>query len=457
MPYKSRKDVWRNKLRLNSINKISFKGEFVYDIGASTPAASKKGIECDSFGRPIGEKAIGVVNTKENHFKNSAEFVEMLADRVAEDYKNLDKKGLECLTIFAPGSTIGNKVIKTPNLKDANGNPLTNIDFSQLKKLLQERNVPIAENFKIKLFQDSVGIALSAFEKMFNPQIKDKFIYPGAFHSVISTGGGCGISQILIPDKKRALIIGAGSNYFADETKASRVSDEGASVKATLKEFAKVMGFNPQESEKIVNSGVGQLIQYTDVTVGNKPATKELAKLLEDSGKYIVTESDKEINLKIKPEFTNLHKKAKFKAINKYAGAIARFLPIKLAEGLNKLVLTGPFAFGLNESMKKENTSLPKLILENFKKYNNDEYASIMKEYNFEIICDKPNFEMNDNTECSRLLHFTETCGDRRNWVEVKIKKYQKAMMNENMQATSILKTVKIIISKIVKAIKNMI
>lgn len=432
-------------MRLTTINdRTRFKGEFILDIGASTPDASCKMKECDEFGRELNMTKTVVNEAQTGYFESTDHFVKSIGDRVGDFYQNLDGKGLSRLTVLLPGATHSDKCIRTPNLKDSTGTGLIDIDFSTLKAYLLKKGVKINKDCDIKILQDSTGMGLSVFKKMAINELKDKnqkFLEPGTSHTVVMTGGGCGIAQIQVFDKGQVLVQGSGSNFLSEAGKTLRISDMGASVKATLEEFSKYIGIPEKDTKDVVNSGVGELVINEEVTLKKTAANEKLKKVLEKTNKYIIENSAEKISLKIKPEFINDFQFARIESINKYATALARFIPMRLVEGVNNLIVTGPFAFAIDDCLKENyHSSIEKLIHQKFTPYNTDEYKAMMATNQFKIICDKTKFAVSNNTDCSETLRFTRTMGERRNWLMVDLNGFKKFLTKGAQVAKKVVK-----------------
>lgn len=424
-------------------NCISFRGQVVVDIGASTPAGSCKIVECDDEGHILNKIKTTVNNQKSTFFDSKESFVESVAERIAVFYKNIDGKGLSELTILLPGSTYGEECLRTPNLKDKDSYGLTDIDFSKMKTLLVQKGIKINEQLKPKILQDSMGIGLSVFNKMMindlsSQDVGKRMLLPGKNYTVIMTGGGCGIAQINclgLENGQYATITGAGSNYLSDADKSVRVSDIGASVKATLGEFCNRLSFNEKISGEVIDAGFGELILNDNFMLKRGSNSEKLMHALSQTGKYDIKQKGDEIYFQVKPEALKMFDKARVKTIGKYARAIARFLPGKLAEGINGLILTGPFAFAIDDCLReKYDSSISETIMDEFTPFNSDEYKSVMDHYGFSIICDKAKFAVSDNTDCSEVLNFAKFFGERRNSTSINITKYGEYLLEKAAQ-----------------------
>ncbi len=414
--------------------KFNFRGQGVTDSGASVEESSFKIASANNQGIII-KKAKTTINTPGKlTFENSKDYVTRSVSKFAKHYYESDPKtGLTRLTMFAPGYVFKNEVVETPNLKGKDGKALSSISFKDVRKMLLAQGIKVAKNFKFLVLQDSMGIGLSTVRNMVaNDAIAgtEKMLTPGKNYCVMMTGGGCGIAQIETLSSGQILVKGAGSNYLSSTKESLRVSDEGASVKAVLKEFgAHLFPENEKIRTELVKGGIGQIVQFEKVSVEATSKSQKLMNELAKTGKYILTHDKKANNItfEIKPEFIKEFKTARDYSIRKYAHAIARFLPNRLAEGPNGLIITGPFAFGLDECLRKNSqTTLPDLIKEEFRTFATKEYLNIMKKHNFKIICDKAKFGVTDNTDCADILNYIKTCGDRRNSLTINIKAYKK-------------------------------
>lgn len=424
-----------NFMLISKINSnFNFRGQGVTDSGASVEESSFKIASANNQGIII-KKAKTTINTPGKlTFENSKDYVTRSVSKFAQNYYESDPKtGLTRLTMFAPGYVYKDEIVETPNLKGKDGKALSSISFANVKKMLLAQKIKLAKNFKFLVLQDSMGIGLSTIRNMVANDAKagtEKMLTPGKNYCVMMTGGGCGIAQIEALTDGKILVKGAGSNYLSSAKQSLRVSDEGASVKAVLKEFgAHLFPENEKVGEELVQAGIGQIVQSEKVSVEANTKSQKLMDALAKTGKYILTHDKKTNNItfEIKPEFSKEFKTARDYSIRKYAHAIARFLPNRLAEGPNGLIITGPFAFGLDDCLKKNSsTTLPDLIKEEFRTFATKEYLNIMKKHNFKIICDREHFGVTDNTDCAEILNYVRTCGDRRNSLTVNLKAYKK-------------------------------
>lgn len=419
-------------MRIAKKNYMSFTGGVGFDIGASVPPASGKVVECDKNGNVLAKVKTTVNKPDATHFENSNQFKNLVADRIAENYKNLDGEGFEELTVFMPGSTHADTCIRTPNLKDGAGDSLTHIDYSNMGSLLAQRNVPIQQNFKMNILQDSMGIGGSTFKKIVQNDLllpaEKQLLFPGAVYDVMMTGGGCGIANIQrLGDN--VIISGCGSDVLTDSGKSIRVSDIGASVKASLGEFSKWFGMSEKISREVVNAGIGQVIFNNEFSVENNPSAQKLKSALTQTGKYNIKEVGDNLSFSVKHPYMEKFDIARFESIRNYASAIARYLPQRVALQPNGLIITGPFAFAMDDCLKDVyNTSLPNAIERCFVPYSSEEYRDKIEANNFKIICDKTKFAVKDNTDCMDVLKHVEFSGARKNIMSLSYEKYMKVL-----------------------------
>lgn len=455
----------------------NFQHKILIDIGASNPKGTLKISAISDMGNIIlrENSPNSYLNNTVKGFNGSKDFVNKLYKVIQRTYNRVLLKNesgefplsakdmlLSGVAIFVPGTTFtsgdNSSIISfMPNLKDKKGNSLTNIDFADYKEDLIQRN----NNKNIKINQDDFkfvvtkdlggsGVALARL------MAKKKMLKEGDYIMGVMTGGGFGSVDIKVKNNNVEFETSESSSYIAGNYDVyddiMNIVNETLSKDNAKEDFAnsksniyKNLKDNIQILGKLGRQGVN--VKSHIATFCKEIERPDLLKLLQDIGdariiemnRLCVSEKDTELLAKLrelKDDFTEIEsttdgkiafelnesnfkegvlKNARNASVNAYANAISLISINKINDCINKVVLLGPFAHGVNQYVKNHSEDfggakdLPELIknkiITNIDKEHIDLPSTrrLMELYNFEIICDK-DLNFSDNTVAGDLF-----------------------------------------------------
>ncbi len=417
-------------------NNPSFSSRFLVDVGGSVSENSLKALLISNKSNETVNKLKYIVNDQGKRFYDDAnDFLKKLAGRMASCYEkglenNPKDKIVKEAVFFMPGSVYNNKLLYADNIRGANGMGMSDIDFNLIPKYLKEKGVKLSKDFKIRLFQDSMGSGLAIAQKLFDKNM----LHAGDHYSVAITGGGCGISNIRAINDISAIVDATGSSYFTNEQGLVKIANAGASASKLINNFCNAMGINKQIVPEISKCGIGQVVTSEIFRIPDNAQGKKLKDLLLSLKKLAPKDSadpssekiykniyalHDENNIKVADDFSRDFKHARYSAIDKYAESLAKFAVIKENEGANGLIVTGPLGFALDKALRKHHmSSLSEMISQKISEaYNTFELDKIRDSHKFKVIC-KPEFSLSDNTEARDLALKSELVGKERfNWL----------------------------------------
>ena len=459
-------------MKISSIkNDVSFQHKILIDIGASNPKGTLKISAVTDAGKQIlKQKGNLYLNNTVKGFVDGHDFIAKLAKVIKRTYERVllkDKSG-ECplsptdkllsgITVFVPGTTIAlngrnNGIAFMPNLRDKNDLALTNISFAEYEEKLrtlpsEETGIKInPENFNMVVTKDLGGAGVALAKMM----VKKNMLKEGDYIMGVMTGGGFGSVDIKVKSNAIEFETSESSSYIAGNYAVydgivdiidSTINSEKPIEK--LKELKsdnnKILKDNIQVLGKLGRQGVN--VKSHIGSFCTEIGRKDLFKLLQSVGdarivemnRMCVSEKDKELLDKIrqyKDEFNEIEstndgkvafemnekffgadilKKARTVAVNDYANSISLISINKINDCVNKVILLGPFAHGVNQYVKTHSEDfdgakdLPELIIKKIRTNIDEKHADLpsteklMDLYKFEIICDS-DLNFPDNT-----------------------------------------------------------
>lgn len=373
--------------------------------------------------------------------------------------------------VFVPGTTFthmkDDRIAFIPNLRDTEGNSLVEIDFKKYEQEVKEgkgrgRDLNVADDFELVVTKDLGGTGLGIAQCM----AKQGMLNTGDYIMGVMTGGGFGSVDIKVKEDEK------GKQYVEFETSESssyltgnvtmyekilntirktlkssnperalaeltyddnkklqetipilgKLGRQGVSVKSHLKCFFQALdlGLTKEEAEEFMSMvlRVGDARIVSDDFMYVSEADHELVEKIDNSKYFERIESDKSGKVKytlnkkeISPEKI---KQARIHAVNDYANAVSLISINKINDCINKVVLVGPFAQGLNRHVRDfadeyGAKDLADLITQKIKQNISEKYADLpsskrlMELYDFQVICD-PNINIKDNTAAGDLL-----------------------------------------------------
>lgn len=431
--------IQRVSLTNNLKHNQAFSSRFLVDVGGSVGENSFKTLLIPNDDNSTIFKFKDVVNTQgKRTYANQDDFLEKLSGKMAICYdealkvKPRDKVVREAV-FFMPGSVYDNKLLYADNIRGASGVGMSDIDFNSIPKYLKANGIKLSKDFKVKVFQDSMGSGLAVAKKLHDKGM----LHAGDHYSVAITGGGCGISNIRAISDNAAIIDATGSSYFTNDQGLVKIANAGASASKLINNFCNAMGIDKQVGPLIAACGIGQVATSEIFLIPKNAQGDRLKTLLlglrklapEDSTdpqsklvlKPVYTLYDQN-SIKVTDDFSKDFKYARHKAISQYADSLAKFAVIKENEGSNGLIITGPLGFAIDAALRKHHSSsLSEMIsLRISEMYNTYELDKIRDSHNFRVICN-PEFSLDDNTEARELALESELIGNNRfNWLLMK-------------------------------------
>ncbi|MBQ4114133.1 hypothetical protein IJD34_01875 [bacterium] len=453
----------------NSFQDVSFKHKILMDIGASNPKGTLKISAITDAGKLILKESgpNSYVNNTVKGFLNAQDFIDKIAKIIKRTYNKVllkDESGefalsstdklLSGIAIFVPGTTYpdgekNNSIAFMPNLRDRTDKALTNVSFSEYEKSLLNGVEGISvnsEGFKMVVTKDLGGAGVALAKMM----AKKNMLNEGDYIMGVMTGGGFGSVDIKVRNKVVEFETSESSSYIAGNYEAydkiSKIIDETINSDDPIEEFKKLKANNNlrlkediQVLGKLGRQGVN--VKSHIGSFCSEIGRKDLFKLLQAVGdarivemnRMCVSEKDTELLEKIrslKDEFVEIEsisdgkiafemneeffgkellKKARTTAVNDYANSISLISINKINDCINKVVLLGPFAHGVNQYVKTHSEDfegakdLPELIIRKIRTNIDEKHADLpstaklMDLYGFQIICDK-DLNFPDNT-----------------------------------------------------------
>jgi hypothetical protein len=331
-----------------------------------------------------------------------------------------------------PGSVYDNHLLYADNIRGANGLGMSDINFNLVPEIMKKNGIKIAKDFKVKLFQDSMGSGLAIAQKLHDKGM----LHAGDHYSVAITGGGCGISNIRAITDNSAIVDATGSSYFTNEQGLVKIANAGASASKLINNFCNSMGIDKQLGPQIASCGIGHVVTSETFMLPKNAQGEKLKNLLLSVKKYAPEDSTDlrsplvlkpvytlydENSIKVTDDFSRDFKMARFDAIREYAKSLAKFAVIKENEGANGLIITGPLGFAVDKALRKHHSSsLAEMITQKISaSYNTFELDKIRDSHKFKVICN-PEFGLDDNTEARQLALNSTLIGNHRfNWLKM--------------------------------------
>ena len=466
-------------MRISPTNEnVNFQHRILIDIGASNPKGTLKIKALTNSGKEILKENSpnSYLNNTVKGFNGGKDFVEKLYNIVRRTHERVllkHKSGefplspkdllLAGVAIFVPGTTYAldgksNIISFMPNLKDKQGNSLTNIDFADYKDFVaqkqQEDNIKFdKDNFKFVVTKDLGGSGVALARLMAHK----KMLKEGDYIMGVMTGGGFGSVDIKIKNNSAEFETSESSSYVAGNFEAydkiagmidgtlnsgsprealekikenrykflkdnvqllGKLGRQGVNVKSHIETFCNEIG-RPDLIGLLQAIGDARIVEMNRLCVSEKD-TELLERLrsLKDDFREIESTTDGKIAFELREDGNfdkETLKNGRTVAVNAYANAISLISINKINDCVNKVVLLGPFAHGVNQYVKTHSEDfdgakdLPELIrnkiLTNVDKDHIDLPSTrrLMDLYKFEIICD-PDLNFPDNTAAGDLF-----------------------------------------------------
>ncbi len=464
-------------MRISSIDNTSFQHKILIDIGASNPKGTLKVTAITDAGKRIFKEstANAYLNDTVKGFNGAEDFINKVARIIKRTYNRVllkDKSGLfpmspqekmlSGVAVFVPGTTIAlsgqnNGIAFMPNSRDKNDVALSNVDFSTYQEYLKtasakDSGIEVSPDFNMVVTKDLGGTGVALAQML----AKRNMLNEGDYVMGVMTGGGFGSVDIKVKNNNVEFETSESSsyiagNYAAYDTIASlfesalNSTDPKAALEALKKDNNKRLREEIQVLGKLGRQGVN--VKSHIGSFCTEIGRKDLFKLLQAVGDARIVEmnrlcvSEKDTELleqlrSLKNEFIEIEsttdgkvafemnedffgadvlKNARTVAVNDYANSISLISINKINDCVNKVVLLGPFAHGVNQYVKTHSEDfdgardLPELIKRKIKTNVDIKHVDLpsteklMDFYNFDVICDT-DINIADNTVAGNIF-----------------------------------------------------
>lgn len=465
-------------MKISNNGDLSFQHKILMDIGASNPKGTLKIRALTDCGKEILKENTPnmYINDTVKGFKDAKDFIDKISKIVKRTYDRVllkDKSGefpltlkdklLSGIAIFVPGTTFAlggrhNNIAFMPNLTDREGNSLTNVDFSDYEKTLKSNSSTDSdikinkEDFDFVVTKDLGGTGVALAQMM----AKKKILNEGDYVMGVMTGGGFGSVDIKVKGSTVEFETSESSSYIAGNYAAyntianiiektvnsedpqaelkslksdnnrqlkdniqvlGKLGRQGVNVKSHIGSFCTEIG-RPDLFKLLLAVGDARIVEMNRMCVSEKDAELvEKIRSLKDDFTEIESTTDGKIAFELnEANFDpNILKKGRTAAVNDYANSISLISINKINDCVNKVVLIGPFAHGVNQYVKTHSEDfggakdLPELIIKKIETNIDENHADLpstqklMKLYNFQVICDK-DLNISDNTASGNLF-----------------------------------------------------
>ena len=375
-------------MRINGINpniqtnnNPNFGHKIMIDLGASSPKVTAKCLVTTDDGKPLFKNSTHLNNTTRG-FANGDSFIRRVDKLVrrtyddtlarADEFKLSEKeKQLSGISIFIPGTTLtkgkDDIIAFMPNVRDTKGNSLTNIDFSNYEIGLKTRQplkpgeepLNVTDDFELFVTKDLGGTGLG-IAKVLGEKGKLKY---GDYIMGIMTGGGFGSVDIKVKDGRVEVETSESSSYLTANPGSGnpqKLGRLGVSVKSHINHFCDALAL-PELAEgsplrkAMITAGDARIVEDNIMNVSNKDTelidtfkSSDLFRVKEKNAKKTVFEINDD-----NPEFAHKLQMARISSVKDYAYAVSLISINKINDFVNKIILVGPFAHGVNRYVKE--------------------------------------------------------------------------------------------------------
>lgn len=342
------------------ISRVAFGHKIIIDTGASKPnnGSFKINVLSDVDARELYTQS-GLVCPE--GFRKNGDFTGGILKRINETYEHLvgsgvlgslshEDKDLTGIVIYSPGVSINNQTAEISNLKIKGTDvPLRDIDYNQipqaLRPLLANRGIKICQDFKLMATNDMIGAGAAIVKQLVNnPRFKS-----GYSALYLMAGGGLGVGQI---DHlgENVLIKSSEDGHINVYGTKKNLEQYGASSTALIRNFADAVGMNAEDTQKLVNAGIGKVVN-TNLVFDD---AKEVQTLMDTGLFEIVSKGSSGVHLNLKNVSQEAKNGAVKTAIERFIDAISIVSANKVNEGLHEIILTGPLTKGIQSIVAQE-------------------------------------------------------------------------------------------------------
>ena len=196
-----------------------------------------------------------------------------------------------------------------------------------------------------------------------------------------------------------------------------KLGRQGVNVKSHIGTFCSEIG-RPDLFKLLQSVGDARIVEMNRMCVSEKDVEiLEKLRSLKNEFKEIESTTDGKIAFEMNENFfgKEVLKNARTVAVNEYANSISLISINKINDCINKVVLLGPFAHGVNQYVKNHGEDfggvkdLPELIIKKIQTNIDEKHVDLpsteklMRLYNFEVICDNE-LNISDNTAKGELF-----------------------------------------------------
>lgn len=363
-------------------------------------------------------------------FRSSDDYVNGITQRIYESYdaakgeiKNLPRsdRKLSGIVIYAPGPTINNYTSGFENLKIAGTEEsLKDINYDEIpakaRAVLASKGIKLSRDFKIMATNDMLGTGAAIAKQLYGkPYFKE-----GYSATFLMAGGGLGVGQIEHYGKN-VIVKTTESGHINAYGTGQTLEKYGASAGTLIREFCEAMHLSEKQTEKFLEIGNAKI---ATIQTFMEKDPKVIDKL-KSTGLFNVetSASNKAIFTWKNYYLGRMHDVSSRHAIDKFLDAIAHLGAIKVTEGVNNLILTGPLAKGIKNKVDIspelfEGKSFNEILKQKILKQLDNTGRNMAKLYNFDLITD---IDVINNNEGTALLLKGKFVGEkiRGSWVSI--------------------------------------
>ena len=455
----------------------NFGHKIMIDLGASSPKVTAKCMVTTDDGQPLFKKSTHLNNTTRG-FANGDSFIRRVDKLVRRTYDETlqradkgefklseEEKKLSGVSIFIPGTTLtkgkDDIIAFMPNVRDTKGNSLTSIDFSDYENGLkthqslkpEEKPLDVSDDFELYVTKDLGGTGLGIAKVLGEKGM----LKNGDYIMGIMTGGGFGSVDLKVKDDRVEIETSESSSYLTANPGSGnpqKLGRLGVSVKSHINHFCDALNI-PELAEDsplrkaMITAGDARIVEDNVMYISNRD--KELIDTFKESELFRVNKEKSSSGktciemVDDDPKFAQKMKEARISSVKDYAYAVSLISINKINDFVNKIILVGPFAHGVDRYVKehpeefsgateyhgKKVHGLADLITHEIDNRIEDvdlpTSGRLKKLNNVEVICDK-DINIPDNTYAGEILldpslKFVENRG---NWFSFPLKLVQK-------------------------------
>lgn len=320
-----------NGINQQKTRKISYRGIAIVDLGASKENGTIKMSYIDKYGKrfnpPTGEVF------KDGCERNPRTFVSGVARRISDKFRDhiTRRDPLEGVLIQPPGQPEdGHRMGMLANIKGSDGEPLRNIDFSGIKKILIEEGIPLKKGCKIAVTNDMAGSGVEALQLLLKEEAK-----PGTKGFYAATGGGFGFVEFETGKRRTSRIYTGELAHTVIGPDCKTMESAKLSAPALVRNWGEKLGLDGEVIKALNNDAIA-VLKYDHAV--------EKLKHLKEQGKI-----NPDVN--ITREGFN---RASQHAISKFVDGFATVVNGQILRRHKEGFIGGPLCLGLDEHLRSQ-------------------------------------------------------------------------------------------------------